>query len=330
MKRSMILMLMAAGLAGLLLVGCSKDSVGPETEAPPVGVSNEQQAMQFAAVNDEFVKNDEETFDDQALEPEDYELVGLTKISADIRPLRFGRFITSVTRTVTVTVQPGDTISVAEVSKDILGVFKVRAINGTGDTVLYEKPFNDKTKRYVVFRRVARDTARYWRNWVPVATSLVNGGTAAPNDRIHITRVDMFLPNGDTLTITDPNAYYLRYRWMNANPGHHRDVPEVVAGQQMRLRATIVSSDSDTDKVVLRWARDRQHKKRARFQVVSEVNNGDGTYTREYEITFRANPAPGFFHAGLDAMTHETIFDDTAPYSVSWWGVPYRVFPGDR
>ena len=33
----------------------------------------------------------------------------------------------------------------------------------------------------------------------------------------------------------------------------------------------------------------------------------------------------GFFNMAVDAMTNETLFDDTAPYSVSWWGAPYRV-----
>jgi hypothetical protein len=34
----------------------------------------------------------------------------------------------------------------------------------------------------------------------------------------------------------------------------------------------------------------------------------------------------GFFHLGLDAITRATLMDDSAPYSVSWWGIPYRVF----
>ena len=34
----------------------------------------------------------------------------------------------------------------------------------------------------------------------------------------------------------------------------------------------------------------------------------------------------GFFHMGIDAITRATLMDDVAPYSVSWWGIPYRVF----
>ena len=52
----------AVMMTGLLVSGCKKDN-GPD-EAAPVGVTNEEQAMQYFAKNDEFVANDEETFAD--------------------------------------------------------------------------------------------------------------------------------------------------------------------------------------------------------------------------------------------------------------------------
>ena len=69
--------------------------------------------------------------------------------------------------------------------------------------------------------------------------------------------------------------------------------------------------------------------KRFPMTMVEEVNNG-GVYTRVYETT-RKRPVfmhfhRGWFTMGIDAVTHETLFDDQAPYSASWWGVPYRVF----
>jgi hypothetical protein len=88
---------------------------------------------------------------------------------------------------------------------------------------------------------------------------------------------------------------------------------------------TLNSASADTDFVALRFGFDAFHKRRARLHIISEANNGDGTYTRVYEKTWLTHPHPGYFHAGVDAMTKGTVHDDVEPYSVSWWGIPYRV-----
>jgi hypothetical protein len=62
------------------------------------------------------------------------------------------------------------------------------------------------------------------------------------------------------------------------------------------------------------------------MRLVSETFDvATGKYIRVFEIPFIAHPHRGYFHAGVDAMTKGTLFDDAAPYAVSWWGVPYRV-----
>jgi hypothetical protein len=62
-----------------------------------------------------------------------------------------------------------------------------------------------------------------------------------------------------------------------------------------------------------------------RMACVSQADNGNGTFTRQFEIHWPVHFHLGFFNAGVDALTKETLFDDQAPYSVSWWGIPYRV-----
>ncbi len=326
MKRSTMVLMGAVMMTGLLVTGCKKDG-GPD-EAAPVGVTNEEQAMIYFAKNDEFVANDEQTFADQSIQTFDYGTFG--KIDAAITPLRWGRIVSSVTRTVTTTVQPGDTIAIAVVDKNITGTLKIRGLNQNGDTVNIDKPFNDVSKRNIIFKRVNRNTEKYWLNWVPVATSLVDGGTASPNNQIDITKLVLYTSTTDTITITDPNGYYLRYRWLNLFKGGRKDVPEFIAGQALKLQVTVVSSSPDTDFVALRFGVDGTNHKRVRLALVSETNNGNGTYTRVFEI---ARTAPqfmhfhrGWFHMGVDAVTRATLMDDAAPYSVSWWGVPYRVF----
>lgn len=320
----------------LILAGCSKeDSIVDSLNQPPAGVSTEQAAIQYYALADEFSSNTEVMMNDGEMYPADYGTFG--KISAEIIPLRFGRFVRSVTKTVEVVMESGDSIAVAKVTKDIYGVFKIRGINGDEDTVTVEKEFHDRSMKRIIFRRVARDTERWWKNWLPVGTSLVAGGTVEPNNNIEIQKAELFLPNGDTVVVTNPLEHFMRYRWMDRLAGmmdsmrhdEHEDrppVPELTDGQQLTMRITVLSLSPDTDLVALRFGMDLLHKRRARMHIVSEQDNGDGTWTRVYEKMWTVPPHRGFFHVAVDAMTHGTVFDDTEPYSVSWWGVPYRVF----
>lgn len=322
MKRHLALLWTIPAMVGMLVVGCNKNTNGPEEDIAPPGVTDERSAIVYQAVNDEFVKNDEETFADQEVQPTDYGLLG--KVNAEIIPLRWGRFITSVTRTVTVTIEPGDTIAIAHVHKIINGVLKIRAINTNGDTILVEKPFSDESDRNVVFRRVLRGP-RFWRNWIPVATSLVAGGT--PNGDISITQLQ-FITRRDTLTITDPLNFYLRYRWLRSLYGNRdlfhrdRDVVELNSRDSVTVRVTLTSTSPDTDLVALRFGFNSFFKSRAKMFLVSQNGN-----VKVYERTFYVHPRPGHFHAAVEAATKATLFDDNpSAYSVSWWGVPYRVF----
>lgn len=322
MKRSVGLLWVAAVLTGLVLVGCSKDSTGPSEQAP-LGVSNEQSAMQYYAANDGFVANDEVTFADKAIQPIDYSTIG--KIDEAIVPLRFGRFVTNVSKNVTIEVQPGDTIAIAHVQKTVTGTLKIRGLKGT-DTVTVEKPFTDTSERYIIFKRVNREREHYWMNWIPVASSLVHGGTVAPNNDIQLTKVDILLPNGKTISITEPEKYFMRYRWLRLFTGGKDDMPDLMAGDPVTMRAVVVSAAPDTDFVTLRYGFDFDHGRRARMKMISQESNSDGSFTRTYELSWQAHFHRGMFNAQIDAMTKRTLFDDTAPYSVSWWAVPYRVY----
>jgi hypothetical protein len=330
MNKSLAILGMILLLAILLIMGCKTNStVGPEMEQPPAGVTNEQSAMQQLALQDGFVQNDEQTFDDEAVEPADYETLGLYKPTFEITPLRFGRFIDSITTRVLITVQPGDTTAIALATKNIFGQFKIKALNSAGDTLpIIKKQFHDISTRNIFFKRVSRSVELYWKNWVPVASSLVDGGTVSPNNHIDITKVEMFLPNGDTVTVTDPNNQYLLYRWVWPIRRWHdirMGVPELNIGDRVRIRVTIQSDQSDTDFVALRLGFDRFHKKRVRLLLVSERPVGGNMFERVFETSWAIHPRLGLFHAGVDAMTKETVRDDTASYSVNWWGVPFRV-----
>ena len=203
MKRSLTILWMASLLISLALVGCKKDEVtgtSSEDQAPAGVGANEQSAMKYYALNDEFVNNDVATFTDNTIAPTDYDET-LHKTDVAITPLKWGRFVTSVTRTVTVATQPGDTIAIARVDRVINGVLKIRALSGTGDTSTITKSFQDTSAKYVVFKRVARLATRYWLNWKPIATSLVSGGTGparCPRRRLPCAAIRGAVPRPET------------------------------------------------------------------------------------------------------------------------------------
>jgi hypothetical protein len=310
--------------AAVLITGCTKKESQVDSAAP-AGVTNEVQAMQNLAVSDAFVQNDEMTMADQSIQTFNYGTFG--KVDAAITPMRWGRFIASVTKTVTTTTQPGDSIAIALVEKVVTGTLKIQGRTGTGDTVIISKPFTDKSTRNVMFRRVAKNANLYWMNWVPVGSSLVAGGTfpSPVSNAITLTKLQFFLAAGDTITVTDPTSYYLRFQWLNWFHGGRRNLPILSGGDSVLLRATVVSASPDTDLVALRYGFDVLHRRRQMMTLVSQVQNGDNTYTRVFELKWNVHFHRGDFTAAVDAVTKATLYDDTAPYSVSWWGVPYRV-----
>ncbi len=322
MKRSLAMLWTMAATVGMLVVGCNKNTNGPEDDgiAPP-GVTDEQSAMKYEAENDEFVKNDELMFSDQAIAATDYAYVA-GQVQASITPLRWGRFISSVTRTTRIDTL-SDTTAIVHVHKVISGTLKIKALRGV-DTVLIEKPFTDNSNRNVLLKRVNRNPKRFWANWKPVATSLVDGGT--PNGQIDIKEIQIVKRNGDTLTITNPLSFYLRYRWLGHRNGN-ADVAELNGGDSVKVRVTLESASPDTDLVALRFGFNSLYKNRAKMNLVRQTIGGTLGFVKVFERTFYVHPRPGYFHAAIDAATKATLFSDiTGDYSVSWWGVPYRVF----
>ena len=254
-KRGEIWMLAGLAVMGLLIAGCSDNQTGPgDAGAAPQGVTTEQQAIEYYAVNDGFVGNDEETFADREVTALDAGSFG--KIDAAVTPIRFARVITGITKTVETTFEPGDEVAIAHVTKDITGIFKVLVVTAQNETLMVEKPFNDVSERNVVFKRLMRNPNRFWMNWMPVSSSLVKGGTVPPNNSITIKQLELI--TGDTtIVITDPLEHYLYYGWM----GQHQlraglrkcMVPELMGGQEVRIRVTLESTSPDTDFVAVRY-----------------------------------------------------------------------------
>ncbi len=331
MRTSFTVLLGVTLATGLLITGCKKEgTMGPSSDQTPAGVSNELSAMQVSAVADQYVVDgsDVYAFVDPKVATTNYD-DSFAKVDDAITPLRWGRTISAVTRTVTVSILPGDTLSVAHVARMVTGILKIKTrINGV-DTLL-AKSFTDTSSKNVIFFRVGHDAVKYWKNWLPVASSLVSGATspAPAGNAIAITTVEV-RTSSDTLTITDPSAYWLRYRWLMMGRGGRKDVPQFRMGDSVTVRATVMSQVADTDLVALRegFGLRSLRFKRAQMALVSQSGpDGSGYYTRVYEKHLVPRFFVGDFHLGVDALTKSTLYDSTAPYSVSWWGVPFRMF----
>jgi hypothetical protein len=316
-------------ILGMGIVGCADNSLNPSDGAPPVGVTNEVEALNYYAVSDEFVVNEDQAAVDRALEPIDVGTIGI--MDGPIIPVTWGRFVEKVDVTTSAEVGTGDSLATVKVEKDITGTLRIMAKRSEDDTTMFlvEKPFSDHSVRNVIFRRVGRETERFWLNWIPVSTSLVDGKTVAPpaDQDVNLTELELVKPNGDIITITEPTDVYLRYRWRNLRfSDAQADVPEMSKGDNFTVRATIVSSSVDTDLVALRYGVSPVSKRKVPMTILSETDNGDGTYTRVFEVTADVFHQPGFFHATVVVASKKTLNDDDiSSYSVNWWGMPYRV-----
>ena len=312
-------------LAGIS--GCD-NSTEPSQGIPPASVTNEIEAMQYYAAADAFVANEQQTFSDLAM----YDADGTFGSPSPIIPVSFGRFIGNVTVATTTTIETGDSLATVKVDKDITGTLRIIAKLSEDDdsTFLIEKPFTDHSVRNVLFKRVGNETTRFWLNWAPVATSLVDGKTVTPpaDQDVNITELQFITPSGNTAaTITEPTEFYLRYHWRNLRCGKATaDVPQLNLGERFSVRTTVVSTSADTDLVFLRYGASVVTRERIPMLLLSQTDNGDGTFTRVYEVSAEVNHPPGFFHAGVVVLSRKTLLnDDLASYSVNWWGMPYRV-----
>ncbi len=327
MKKPFALLFGGLLFSVLLLMGCNKSEVtGPEDPNDQIygSAQNDQQFFELYARNDEYANNDDVAMNDgSSPTPFDDEIVGRM---TPIRPLRWARLIRNIQRTVQIDSVTADSLAYVTVTKSWDGVLIIlaRYDSVTVDTV--RKNFTGQSKKRFIYKKIANSRV-IWRNWKPVAVSLVDGGTTSSN-AIDITELKLVYSNEsgnrDSIVVTDPLSTFLRLR-RNRDIGGH-DVPDLAGGQEARMFATVISTSPDTDHVVLRFgfSGDGNHRRRLRLHLVSE--SFDGThYTRVYARTFNLHFNRGVFAAAVDAMTHGTLFDDAEPVSNVFWGVPYLV-----
>ena len=90
----------------------------------------------------------------------------------------------------------------------------------------------------------------------------------------------------------------------------------------------LTSAYADTDFVTLTFGADRfgMHRTKKKFELISSTQNGN-VYDKVYEQTYRTHQYVGFYHAIINAMPKQVVFDDATPVEMESWGVPYFVRP---
>ncbi|MCA2004905.1 MAG: hypothetical protein LDL01_03825 [Ignavibacterium sp.] len=295
-------------------VGCQEESSLEATEP-----KTDKEAMIQIADEDSLLTSFEPNYNEDGV----MDIMG--KVNVPIYPVKVGQKMRLVNRVLDINIQ-GDT-AYGTLTKTFEGTLFILAkydSTSTEPDTLIQKTFTSTITRKLVFIKIA-NTEFPKRNWILAAVSLPEGGTNTPLS-IDITKMTVFLPNGDTLVINSPNDYYLYRRW--GFWWRWRNFPVVPGNSQLTIRVELTSAYEQDDFVTLTFGADARglHRAKKRFVLVNSTFNGTA-YAKVYEQTFQTHQYRGFFHAILNAMPGQVVLDDSAPVEQESWGVPYFVRP---
>ncbi|MGE5399500.1 MAG: hypothetical protein ACM3S2_03795 [Ignavibacteriales bacterium] len=305
-------------LSFIWVAGCSKnnqDIVGPQAN------SGNNQAIEQIVLNDPSITSFEPNYNE-----EDAMSFALGKVATAIYPLSVGQHMYDVSRDFTVTYK-GDT-AYGKLTKTFKGVLIIAgsytkpAAGKPGIDTVITKDFTTTITRNVKLLRVG-DTTKTDDGWKIIATSLPEGGTLTSN--VNITKMTLFMPDGDTLSITSPKDYYL-YR----QPGKWKQMPSINRNSRLTVRVELTSAYADTDFVTITHGavydnfKRGMHREKVKFHLVSSTPQ-NGVYNKIYEATWTTKQFMGYFHAVVNAYPKGAIFDDAAKVETDSWGLPYIV-----
>ncbi|MDT3696970.1 MAG: hypothetical protein ROY99_11340 [Ignavibacterium sp.] len=297
-----------------IFVGCQDDMTVQTTDDP----ATDQEALVKIVSEDSVLTSFEPNYNEGG----DMDI--LQKTNTEIYPFRVGHKMRLVNRNVNINIV-GDT-AYGLITNTFEGILYIKGSydpNATNPDTLITKPFTSVVTRNIVFVKIA-NTRHPLLNWKIAAISLPEGGTQSSN--INITKLTAFLPNGDTLEINSPNDYYLVRHWGFWWRWHH--IPVIPQNQDVLLRVELTSAYADTDFVTLTYGANRfgMHRTKKKFELISSTQNGS-VFNKIYEQTYRTHQYVGFYHAIINAMPKQVVFDDATPVEMESWGIPYFVRP---
>lgn len=309
---SRYIMAFFALLTLVLFVRCQDEMVVDPGDTEP---STDKAALEKLVDEDSSLTSFDYNYDEEGV------MDFLGKVNTDIYPFGVGQKMRLVNRTLSIDIH--DSIAYGTLTKTFEGILFIAASydsSANKPDTLIQKTFTAVVTRNLIFKKIA-NTPYPLRNWIIAAISLPEGGTQSPN--IDLMKMTIFLPNGDTLSIDSPNDYFMRRGW-----GWWRKIPIVGTSDSIKISVEVFSNYEEDDFVTLTWGANRwiKHRVKRLFDLVSSTPNGNG-YDKVYEQTFRTHQWSGFYHAVINAMPRQVVFDDAAPVEAEAWGIPYFVHP---
>ena len=97
-------------------------------------------------------------------------------------------------------------------------------------------------------------------------------------------------------------------------------------GDSATVRVELKSAYPDTDFVTITYGADQNgfHRSKKKFNLVSQTFDGL-FYNRVYERSYKTHQWGGYFHAVINAIPKQAIFEDSTPIEINTWGLPYFV-----
>lgn len=291
--RSRVLALLALSVT---LAGCSRSPVSP--------IGSGQGSAEQTAVTTTLASSPEFTSDslmDVGSTPSPFgaQWTGPAGPAAAITPRYWWRTISSAERSLTFAFSDSDSTgrprqADVTVTRHLLGQLNIyKAMEG--DTMhldsanVVHKPIDDTWVRHLRLRRfVFHESGQ--SVWFVTGVSGVNVTSNPTSESIQSVRVQA---TGLDTTLTDPAALWTLPQLCHVAPG-----------DSLMLTATT----SHTDDIVLAYWHDR----RERFHA-----NGDGTYSFKLRLGDSELNGPRFF--AVNALSHDTLYDDTLPYDSAAW-----------
>jgi len=296
MHRRLLITGIVLALAGALVYGCSKSPTAPAAPTTDNGqVSN--LLTQAASLVDDQLAEDNSQVVASALR----ESGGLYSAQAAVKPFAWWQNITGETRTWSFAFADTDTTGhpttcVATLSKHMTGTLVIIPVSPAdstqADTSRIDKPIDKTLTRKVMLKRMTLAGEHVWR-----VTEVSGAFVTTPGSSVDIMSLHIHSSSGVDTTITDP------LQWNSL-----RHVLAFTTSDTVTVTAT--TSHTDDAVYIHRW--DWRHRLRS---------NGDGTYT----FSWVTSTWSGWRHFGIQAMTHGSIYDDTAPFDMEAWHMPFRV-----
>jgi hypothetical protein len=323
MARTALLLTLLLGLAAL--AGCNSSSTlspGVTTlagDAAVVGVVRLDESADPAAAG--VIGGD--TAPDEWVDSEPGRaagFAGVAEILPDTSRILWWRKVTSYETNITRS-GTADSVLVSALRTNT-GLFKGRLhLKGRRDTLVYEKPYAMNWTRTAVFVKGVADSGEEGTRWVLRSISLASGVQVPVIATTPVIRSVVVSGNvGGTptsVTFDDPGKLY-----------DAASLPRFDIGDSVSVRVFTDGTDAG-QLAYIHFDRNGDDRGRAWRRPLA-FNSATGAF----EGSFRVREGFGKGHkkqlrprsaVWVDVLSRDTIYDTTAPYAATCWGLPYRL-----